>query len=68
VFVTNRVAAGTAYAVAQGQVGEMRIEQPLETETWYEEKTQRFWTQSSVRPLFFIDNRFAVIKLTGLAG
>jgi hypothetical protein len=66
VFVTNRVTAGSAYVVQQGQVGEMRIEAPLETETWYEEKTQRFWTQTSVRPLFFIDNRFAVIKLTGL--
>lgn len=66
VFVTNRVAAGSAYVIAQGQVGEMRIESPLETETWYEERTQRFWTQTSVRPLWFVDNPFAVIKLTGL--
>ena len=66
IFVTNRVAAGSAYVVAQGQVGEMRIEAPLETETWYEEKTQRFWTQTSVRPLWFVDNSFAVLKLTGL--
>lgn len=66
IFVTNRVTAGTLYAVAQGQPGEMRIEQPLETETWYEEGTQRFWTQSSVRPLFFVDNGFAVLKLQGL--
>jgi hypothetical protein len=66
IFVTNRVTAGTAYVVAQGQVGEMRIESPLETETWYEEKTQRFWTQTSVRPLWFVDNPFAVLQLTGL--
>lgn len=66
IFVTNRVTASTAYVVAQGQPGQMRVEQPLATEQWYEEKTQRFWTQSSVRPLWFIDNRFAVLKFVGL--
>lgn len=66
IFVTNRVTAGTAYVVAQNQPGQMRIEQPLATEQWYEEKTQRYWTQSSVRPLMFVDNRFAVLKFTGL--
>lgn len=68
IFVTNRVPAGTMYAVAEGQAGQMRIEQPLKTETWYEEETQRFWTQSSVRPVMFIDNPHAVLQLTGLAG
>jgi hypothetical protein len=68
IFVTNRITAGTAYVVAEGQPGQMRIEQPLGTEQWYEEKTQRFWTQTSVRPLFFVDNRFAVQKWQGLAG
>lgn len=68
VFVTNRVPAGGAYVVAQRQPGQMRVEQPLATEQWYEEGTQRYWTQSSVRPMFFIDNRFAVLKFVGLAG
>jgi hypothetical protein len=68
IFVTNRVTAGTAYVVASGQAGQMRVEQPLQTRQWYEEETERFWTQSSVRPLMFIDNRFAVLKFTGLAG
>ncbi len=67
IFVTNRVAAGTAYVVAEGQAGQMRVEQPLQTRQWYEEETERYWTQSSVRPLMFIDNRFAVLKFTGLA-
>lgn len=66
IFVTNRVTAGTAYVVAERQPGQMRIEQPLATEQWYEEKSQRFWTQSSVRPLMFVDNRFAVLKFVGL--
>lgn len=68
VFVTNRVPAGSAYVVAEGQVGQMRVEQPLMTETWYEEGTQRYWTQSSVRPVFFVDQPHAVIEVTGLAG
>jgi hypothetical protein len=66
IFVTNRVTAGTAYVVAEGQVGQMRVEQPLATEQWYEEETQRYWTQSSVRPLMFVDNRMAVLKFVGL--
>jgi len=68
VFVTNRVPAGTAYVVAEGQVGQMRVEQPLMTESWYEEDTQRYWTQSSVRPVFFVDQPHAVISVTGLNG
>jgi hypothetical protein len=68
-YVTNRVAAGTAYVVASGQVGEMRVEQPLATETWRDgDGRQMTWIQSSVRPLMFVDNRFAVLKATGLAG
>jgi|SRR5262252_1499471 hypothetical protein len=66
IFVTNRVTAGTAYVVQQNQPGQMRVEQPLATEQWYEQETQRYWTQSSVRPLMFVDNRFAVLKFTGL--
>jgi len=68
IFVTNRVVAGNAYVVQAGQVGQMRVEQPLQTTQWYENETERFWTQSSVRPLWFCDNRFAVLKFTNLAG
>lgn len=65
-YVTNRVAAGTAYVVAQNMVGEMRIEKPLSTETWRDSGRQISWVQSDVRPLFFVDNPFAVLKFTGL--
>jgi hypothetical protein len=68
IFVTNRVTAGTAYVLQEGQAGQMRVEQPLATEQWYEQETQRYWTQSSVRPLMFVDNRFATLKFQGLAG
>lgn len=68
VYVSNRVTAGTAYVVAEQQVGEMRVEKPLGTETWREPKTERTWVQSSVRPVMYVTNPFAVLKFTGLAG
>lgn len=68
IYVTNRVPVNTAYVVAAGQVGQMRTEQPLGTETWREPNRQRTWVQSSVRPLMFCDNRFAALKFTNLKG
>lgn len=69
VFVTNRVEPGTAYVVASGQVGEMRVEQPLQTRSWDDPNgIEQTWVQSSVRPLMFVNNPFAVLKFTGLAG
>jgi hypothetical protein len=67
-YSSPRVTAGTAYVLASNQVGQQRIEKPLGTVTWREEKTERTWVQSSVRPLWFIDNLFAVLRFTGLAG
>lgn len=63
---SNRVPQGEVYVYAQGQLGEMRLEQPLMTETWYENQTQRTWVQSSVRPVMYVTNPFAVIKITGI--
>lgn len=68
VYSTNRVAAGTAYAVAAGQVGELRFEQGLTTETWREQATERTWVQSSIRPVFAVTNPMAFVKVSGLAG
>lgn len=68
VYVSNRVTAGTGYFVAEGQVGELRTEKPLGTETWREEKTERTWVQSSVRPVMYVTNPYAVLKVEKLAG
>jgi hypothetical protein len=69
IFVTNRVAAGTAYAVAAGQVGEMRLEAPLVTRSWDDpDGIEQTWVQSSVRPAMFANNPYAVLKFTQLAG
>lgn len=67
-YSSPRITAGTALAIAPGQVGQMRIEKPLSSATWREEKTERTWAQSSVRPLWFVDNKFAILRFTGLAG
>lgn len=66
-FVTNRVAAGTAYVVAEGQAGEMRLERPLETRSWDDPNgIEQTWVQASVRPVFFVNNPFALFKVVGL--
>lgn len=66
IYSSNRVAVGTGYIVASQSVGEMRVEQPLGTETWREEKTQRNWIQSSVRPVMYVTNPYSVRKITGV--
>lgn len=65
-YASNRVAAGTAYAVASGQVGEMRVEKPLYTVSWREEGSERTWVQSGVRPVMYVTDPFSVLKFTGL--
>lgn len=66
VYATNRITTGTGYFIAEGQVGEMRIEKPLGTESWREPENERTWVQASVRPVMFVNNPFAVMKVTGL--
>jgi hypothetical protein len=68
VYVSNRVAPGTAYVVAGTQTGEMRIEKPLSTATWREEGRERTWVQATVRPVMYVTNPYSVLKFTGLAG
>jgi hypothetical protein len=67
-YSSPRVPVGEAYVVQQGQVGEMRIEKPLYTTTWREEKVERTWQQTGVRPLWAVDNLYAVLKFKGLDG
>lgn len=67
IFVTNRVTAGSFYAVSEGQVGELRLEQPLQSRSWDDaDGIEQTWVQSSVRPLLFANNAFAVLKMTGI--
>ncbi|TWS25357.1 hypothetical protein FK268_09195 [Tsukamurella sputi] len=65
-FATNRVAPGTAYLLASGQVGVMGVEKPISTETWREAEEQVTWVQTDVRPVFAVTNPYSVVKLTGI--
>lgn len=67
-YASNRVANGTAFAVASGQVGELRLEQALRTETDREVKNERTLVQSSIRPVMYVTNPFSIKKVTGLNG
>lgn len=67
-YPTNRVAAGTAYVLAQGQVGVMGVEKGLSTETWRDADRQVTVSQTDVRMLWAVTNPYSVIKVTGLAG
>jgi hypothetical protein len=67
-YASNRVANGTAYAVASGQVGELRMEQPLRTETERQVPNERTLVQSSIRPVMYVTNPYSVKKITGLDG
>lgn len=67
-YASNRVANGTAYAVATGQVGELRLEQPLRTETERIVKNEKTLVQSSIRPVMYVTNPYSIKKVTGLDG
>jgi hypothetical protein len=68
VFPSNRVAHGTAYALSKGNVGFLKYEVGLATETWREPDSQATWVQSSVLPVMGITNPYSIYKVTGLAG
>lgn len=68
IYSTNRITAGTAYVVASGQVGEMRVEKPLGSETWREPEEEKTFVQASVRPVMYVTNPYSVLQFTGLAG
>lgn len=71
-IVTPRQTAGSAKVLAGGQVGEMRLEEPLRTTTADEltsapSLVEQTWTQSLVNPVFFVTDPYALFELTGLA-
>ncbi|WP_228002145.1 major capsid protein [Nocardia australiensis] len=66
-IVSNQVAAGTAYAVQEGTVGQVRYEQPLQTVSWRDDATESSWVQASIRSVFAVTNPYNAVKLSGLA-
>lgn len=68
-IVTPRKAAGSVYLLAGGQVGEIRLEEPLRTETAREGAPQLrgiTWVQSLVNPIMYVTDPFAIIEITGI--
>lgn len=66
IYKTDDIPKGEGWWVSEGDAGQMRTEKALSSETWREEKTERTWTQSSVRPVMFVDNPEAVVRVTGI--
>lgn len=67
---TPRKAAGSAYLLAGGQVGEMRLEEPLRTTVTPEGAPllrEQDWVQSLVNPVMYVTDPYAIIELLGLA-
>lgn len=65
-WITNRKTAGSVYWLAAGQVGELGYEVPLTTETWRDKDgKQQDWFQSSVLPVVYVTDPFAILETTG---
>ena len=63
---SNVVTAGTAYAVQEGMVGQVRYEQPLQTVSYRDDSTESTWVQASVRSVYAVTNPYNAVKITGL--
>lgn len=69
-IVTPRKAAKSAILTAGRQVGQMRMEEPMRTETEREgapSLRQQTWIQTSVNPVFFVTDPYAALEITGLS-
>lgn len=69
-IVTPRQPAGQTLILAGGQVGELRLEEPLRTVTEREgapELREQTWIQTAVNPVMYVTDPFAIIQMTGIA-
>lgn len=67
VFATNRVAAGTAYALASGQIGFLSYEKMLKTDVYRDDPRLGSWVQMGCKVLMGVTSPYAMRKVTGLA-
>lgn len=66
IIQTNRITAGTGWAVQRRMVGGISEETPLRARSYYEEKNERTWVQGSRRLVPYITDPKAAVKLTGI--
>lgn len=67
-LTTPRKAVNSIYVLASGQVGELRLEEPLRTITEREgapQMREQTWVQSAVNPVMYVTDPFAFIEMTG---
>lgn len=68
VWVTNRQTAGKVKWLSRRMVGEMGYEVPLFTESWRDKDgKQKTWYQSSVNPIMYVTDPYAILETTGHA-
>lgn len=65
-FVTDQQTAGKAKFVASKQVGGFGTEDPISTETWRTPGNERTDLKIRATPVFWADNRWAILELDGL--
>lgn len=67
---TPRKSAKSAILCTGGEVGEIRLEEPMRTETEREGAPllrQQTWVQTTVNPLVIVDNPYGLVELTELS-
>jgi hypothetical protein len=65
-YKTNRVAAGTGYALMRKMVGGVSDEQPLRSRTYETEQNERIWVQANRRLVPYVTDPLCVVKLLGI--
>lgn len=66
-FVTDQQTAGKVKWVASGRVGGYGTEQPISSKTWRDEGRDRTDMSSKALPVFWADNRWAIVETDGHA-
>lgn len=65
-YSSNRVTAGTAWALMRRTVGGISDEQPLAQRTYDQPENERIWTQASRRLVPYVTDPLCVVQLTGI--
>lgn len=65
-YKSNRVAAGTGYALMRRMVGGISDEVPQQAKTYRTEQNDRTWVQGARRLVPYVTDPLCVVKLTGI--
>lgn len=65
-YKSNRVPAGTLYALMRRMVGGISDETPMASKTYRTEENDRTWVQSGRRLVPYVTDPLCVVKITGI--